>query len=62
MNRITLFCIFNTSCAEEYQKVDLEIQRFIYRFIEINKKIRKSKFRLLKINMVLFSDVFESQI
>ena len=64
MNRITLFFIFCLiiSCTKEYQKVDLEIQRFDRDLFEINKKNRKERVSALKIKYGSFYDFFDSQI
>ena len=64
MNRITLFFIFCLiiSCTKEYQKVDLEIQRFDRDLFEINKKNRKEKVSALKNKYGSFYDFFDSQI
>ena len=60
MNRITLFFAFFliTSCVEEYQKVDLEIQRFDIDLFEINKKNQKEQVSALKNKYGSFYDVF----
>jgi len=64
MNRITLFFTFCLiiSCAKEYQKVDLEIQRFDRDLFEINKKNQRDKVSALKNKYGSFYDFFESQI
>ena len=64
MNRITLVFAFFliASCAQEHQKIDLEIHRFDRDLFAINKKNQAEVVSNLKNKYGSFYNVFESQI